>query len=138
MDQCSILYVRPTGHAEAQAAALRALGFRVDVHEELPPNEVFTAYHAVIVRPASNCDLPMLAARLRAKPHFGRRVLLGLVPEGMAPREQREVVLSGFDFTLSDGCSARELAATVLRLLRPYPEFRCVLRLTPGGRRKAA
>ena len=30
-----------------------------------------------------------------------------------------------------------EVAAAVLRLLRPYPEYRCLLRL-PGGRRKAA
>ena len=36
-------------------------------------------YHAVIVRARHDRDLPMLAARLRAKRHFGRRVLLALV-----------------------------------------------------------
>ncbi len=137
MDQCSILYVTPVGRAETQSAGLRALGFRVDECEELPANEAFTDYHAVILRPAGRCDLPMLAARLRAKPHFGRRALLALVSHSMADRDKREAVLSGFDYTLPDTCSARDLAAAVLRLLRPYPEYRCLLR-SPSGRRKAA
>jgi hypothetical protein len=137
MDQCSILYVKPCSHQATQAPALRALGFRVDECEELPPNEAFASYHAVIVRMAAEGNLPMLATRLRAKPRFGRRVLLALVPEATADRNKREAVLSGFDYTLPDTCGARDLAATVLRLLRPYPEYRCLLRW-PGGRRKAA
>lgn len=136
MNQCSILYVWP-GSDEPRVKALRSLGFRVDESTELPANEVIAAYHAVIVRPVVGCDLPMLATRLRAKPHFGRRVLLALVPEKMADRDRRVAVLSGFDHTLSETCGARDLAATILRLLRPYPEYRCLLRL-PGGRRKAA
>jgi hypothetical protein len=137
MGQCAILYVKSSHGEETQVGALRTLGFRVDECEELPSNETFSAYHAVIVLPASHCNLPMLAARLRAKPHFGRRVLLALVPDAMAARNKREAVLSGFDYTLPAHCTARDLAATVLRLLRPYPEYRCVLR-SPGGRRKAA
>jgi hypothetical protein len=137
MAQCSILYVTSCRREESHAGALRTLGFRVDECEELPSNEAFAAYHAVIVRPASDCNLPMLAARLRAKPQFGRRVLLALVPDAMAARNKREAVVSGFDYTLPDNCTARDLAATVIRLLRPYPEYRCVLR-APGGRRKAA
>lgn len=137
MDQCSILYVKPCRREETQVGALRALGFRVDECEELPSNEAFAAYHAVIVRPTAVCDLPMLAARLRAKPHFGRRVLLALVPEAMAARDKREAVLSGFDQALPYTCGARELAAAVLQLLRPFPEYRCLLR-APSGRRKAA
>ena len=142
MAQCSILYLKPlclkTGSGEeSHARVLRTLGFHVDEYEELPANEAFPGYHAVIVRPDASCSLPMLAARLRAKPHFGRRVLLALVPAAMAARDQREAVLSGFDYTLPDTSDARNLAATVLRLLRPYPEYRCLLR-SPGGRRKAA
>ena len=137
MDQCSILYLKSGPEEETRPRALRALGFRVDEYAELPANEVFAAYHAVVVRPAPQGSLPMLAARLRAKPHFGRRVLLALVPAAMAARDQRDAVLSGFDSTLPDTCGARDLAATVLRLLRPYPEYRCLLR-SPGGRRKAA
>ena len=135
--QCSILYVWPEEGVEPRVTALRSLGFRVDQSTDLPPSDVMTAYHAVIVRPARECDLPMLAARLRAKPHFGRRVLLALVSADLADRDKRGAVLSGFDHTLPETCGARDLAATVLRLLRPYPEYRCLLRL-PGGRRKAA
>lgn len=137
MDQCSILYVRPGGQNDPRMGVLRTLGFRVDESQELPPNEAFAAYHAVIVRAAPTCDLPMLATRLRAKPRFGRRILMALVTQTVVPRDQREAVLSGFDATMPDDCGARDLAATILRLLRPFPEFRCLLRL-PGGRRKAA
>jgi hypothetical protein len=75
--------------------------------------------------------------RLRAKRHFGRRVLLALVPDGMTDRARREAVVSGFDHALPATCGARDLAATILRLLRPYPEYRCLLR-QPGRRRRAA
>jgi hypothetical protein len=136
MDQCAILFLGPASKSEdARTLALRALGFRVDQSDDVP-SDGFSEYHAVIVR-ARNRDLTMLAARLRARRHFGRRVLLALVPEEMADREKREAVLSGFDSILANTCGARDLAATILRLLRPYPEYRCLLRL-PGRRRRAA
>ena len=137
MAQCSILYLKTGPAEETHAEALRALGFHVDEFDEFPPNDVFAGYHAVIVRPSPQKNLPVLATRLRAKPRFGRRVLIALVPETMAARNKRDAVMSGFDYTLHDTCGARDLAATVLRLLRPYPEYRCLLR-RPGGRRKAA
>jgi hypothetical protein len=138
MEQCAILFLGPaTSSEEARASALRALGFRVDQSDDLPASEGFTDYHAVIVRSRHGRDLPMLGARLRAKRHFGRRVLLALVPDEMADRSKRDAVLSGFDFILPASCVARDLAAAILRLLRPYPEYRCLLRL-PGRRRRAA
>jgi hypothetical protein len=136
MTQCSILYVTAAGEGP-QVGALKALGFRVDQNSDLPPAEALADYHAVIVRTDVGAGLPMLAARLRAKQHFGRRVLLALVPGAMADRAKREAIHSGFDQTLPETCGARDLAAAILRLLRPYPEFRCILRF-PGGRRKAA
>jgi hypothetical protein len=137
MDQCSILYLKPGPVQQTHAGALRALGFRVDEFDDFPSNEAFARYHAVVVRPAAQQNLPVLATRLRAKPRFGRRVLLALVPDATGVRHKREAVMSGFDYTLPDSCGARDLAATILRLLRPYPEYRCLLRW-PGGRRKAA
>ncbi len=136
MAQCSILYLAST-REDTPIRALRALGFHVDAYDDLPTSEAFARYHAIVVRAEMDWRLPMLAARLRATPHFGRRVLLALVPEAMPARAQREAIQSGFDFTLPDTCGVRRLAATVLRLLRPYPEYRCVLR-SPAGRRKAA
>jgi hypothetical protein len=136
MEQCAILFLGPANTAEdARASALRALGFRVDQSDEVPVDGC-SEYHAVIVR-ARHRDLTMLAARLRARRHFGRRVLLALVPEETPDRDKREAVLSGFDFILANTCGARDLAATILRLLRPYPEYRCLLR-QPGRRRRAA
>jgi hypothetical protein len=136
MDQCSILYVT-SGPQDGHVRELRGLGFRVTPAAELPSNEAFAEYHAVIVRAPTSHRLPMLAARLRAKPYFARRVLLALVPEEMPDRDKREAIQSGFDDTMTEHCGARDLAAAILRLLRPYPEFRCLLR-TPNGRHKAA
>jgi hypothetical protein len=135
MNQCSILYVRPAGHEETQIRILRTLGFQVDELEDLPSTETYTRYHAILVR--ADCALPMLATRLRAKAHFGRRVLIAMVPDTLSDRNKREAMASGFDYTLPANCGARDLAATILRLLRPYPEYRCLLR-SPTGRRKAA
>ena len=137
MEQCSILYVKPACQEETQTKVLRTLGFRVDESEDLPSNDVYARYHVVLVRAKSDYRLPVVAARLRAKPRFGRRVLIALVPQSVTPQARREAVASGFDDTLPERCGARDLAATILRLLRPYPEFRCVLR-SPTGRRKAA
>jgi hypothetical protein len=109
----------------------------VDQNEDLPPTDALSGYHAVLVRTDAGSNLPMLAARLRAKPHFGRRVLLALVSDTVAERDKREAIHSGFDSMLPHTCGARDLAAAILRLLRPYPEFRCILR-SPDGRRKAA
>lgn len=131
--QCSVLFVCDR---QGQQAALRALGFAVHEAVELPLNGMHT-YHAVIVEAHQDCSLPMLAARLRAKPRFGRRVLIALVEPATSDRARREAAMSGFDTTMSSTCSARDLAAMILRRLRPYPELRCMLR-SPGGRRKAA
>ena len=133
--QCSVLLVRDCG--ETQAAALRELGFCVHETDELPPAEGICSFHAVAVEARRGTSLPMLAARLRAKPHFGRRVLIALVGRTVSDRARREAKLSGFDAALASSCSARALAATILKRLRPYPELRCILR-APGKRRKAA
>lgn len=137
VNQCSILYVHDGSVHDTPVAALRSLGFAVQASEDLPPDEALAPHHALIVRARAGCSLPMLAARLRAKARFGRRVLIALVPGDTPERVRREAVLSGFDATLSADCSGRGLAAAILKLLRPYPEFRCFLR-SPTGRRKAA
>ncbi len=137
MDQCSILYIRPDAQGMAHVDGLRGLGFSVDVADDLPTAQVLSAYHAVVVRVAPPVHLPGLGARLRAKPHFGRRVLVVLVPDVTRERERREATASGFDVALPDCCTARDLAAHILRSLRPMPEYRCLL-LGPLRRRSAA
>src|SRR6188768_2315050 len=102
MDQCSILYIRPDGRSDPRTGVLRTLGFHVDEGHELPANERLRSYHAVIVRPAATCDLAMLAARLRAKPYFGRRVLMALVTQAVVERDLRDALLAGFDATMAE------------------------------------
>lgn len=135
--QCGILFMGRCGSDEGRVAALRSLGFRVDESEHLPTPEGLSEYHAFIVRAFSGVSLPMIGARLRAKPQFGRRILMALMADDVLERDSREARLSGFDETLSSTCSARDIAAHILRLLRGYPEYRCLLR-APNGRRKAA
>jgi len=137
VNQCSILYVKPGPRDEVHAKALRALGFAVDLAEDLPPADKLTAYHAVIVRVNGPRSLPTLGARLRAVPRFGRRVLIALLNDTLTEGQTREAAMCGFDGALAVTCSPRDLAATILRGLRPYPEYRCLLR-NPSGRRKAA
>ena len=136
MNQCSILYIQHAPRGESHVNALKTLGFSVDVTDDVPPSEVFVRYHAVVVC-TRDCNLPALGMRLRAKPRFGRRVLVGLVPESCTEQQRREGTHCGFDVTLPYACSPRDLAARILSGLRQFPEYRCLLR-APNGRRKAA
>ena len=135
--QCGVLLIGPCGGDHERLAALRSLGFRVVESEHLPSTEELDGYHAVIVRAIPGCSLPMIGARLRAKPQFGRRILMALVADGVLERDNRDARMSGFDDVVSDRCSARDIAAHILRLLRSFPEHRCLLR-APNGRRRAA
>ena len=56
MAQCSILYVTAASDG-TQVLALRALGFRVDQGQDLPPTEALSGYHAVIVRAGNIAEL---------------------------------------------------------------------------------
>jgi hypothetical protein len=125
------------GKDKRRIDALQSLGFRVDESEDLPMSELMAGYHAVIVRAPEVRQLAMIGTRLRARPHFGRRALLALVADDPGSRECRDATMCGFDHILSDSCTARDIAAQILRLLRAYPEYRCLLR-APKGRRKAA
>jgi hypothetical protein len=136
-DQCSILFIKSGCKDDEQMKGLRSIGFRVVVTDDIPPAEVLSSYHAIIVQTNADSVLTMLATRLRAKPKFGHRALIALVCAETSATERRDAVASGFDVTLPSTCTARDLAASVLRLLRPYPEYRCLLR-APNGRRKAA
>jgi CheY-like chemotaxis protein len=135
--QCSILYINAAAFADTQTCALRSLGFDVVEVDDVPARETLMTYHAVIVRAEPRCQLPSVAARLRAAPHFGRRVLIALVPSSVAARDRRDAVDSGFDAVLPEQCSARDLAAAILSMLRKYPEHRCLLR-AHNARHKAA
>jgi hypothetical protein len=98
-------------------------------------DRVLLEHHVVIVRLRDIRDAPMLAARVRAKPRFGRRVLIAFVPDAASAQECQSARSSGFDEVVTKCCDARQLTARILRRLRTRPEYRCIL---PGDRRRSA
>ena len=135
--QCSVLLVDPAAKPTAHRKQLEALGFRVTQERAWPEDDrAVLDYEVIIVRlPAMN-GAPMLAARLRAKPQFGRRVLIALVPASVPVQDRLSARTTGFDEVLSDCCDARQLTSRILRRLRTRPEYHCVL--PPGDRKRRA
>ena len=118
----------PDRQESAHPEALREMGFLVDEVTEWPDdNEMVRNYHVVIVRVRKMNGAPMLAARLRAKPHFGRRLLIALVTADTSQADRRAAEASGFDDVMNDCCDSRHLTTRILRVLRTRPELRCVL-----------
>jgi DNA-binding response OmpR family regulator len=130
--------VNGEGNGPYYAAFLRETGFRVTEVRDWPENnDVIRDYHAVILSLRKTQSAPMIAARLRAKPHFGQRLLIALVDPDVTAHERRMALEAGFDEIVSDDGDCRLLVARLLRRLRAKPELRCVLP-PPAKRRSAA
>src|SRR5262245_52300512 len=126
--QCAVMFVNPVRERTAHPEAMRGMGFIVDEITDWPADQLSVRdYHVVIVRLEDADAAPMLAARLRAKPHFGRRLLIALVPERTPQPDRRAAETSGFDDVVNDGCDTRHLTTRILRGLRTRTELRCVL-----------
>lgn len=135
--QCAVMFVNPVRDRTPHPEAMRAMGFVVHEIIEWPDDDAAVReYHVVIVRVREIEAAPMLAARLRAKPHFGRRLLIALVPSETPQPGRRAAEASGFDEVLNDLCDTRHLTTRILRGLRTRPELRCVL--PPPERRRSA
>ena len=134
--QCSVLVVNPGGDPPPHRAVLEHTGFLVTEAREWPDDRLLLEHHVVIIRLHTVSAAPMVAARVRAKPRFGRRVLIALVPASAALQERISARTSGFDEVLTDCCDGRQLTARILRRLRTRPEYRCVL--PPGDRGRPA
>ncbi len=133
--QCSVLLINPTDKSMPQRPMLEEVGFRVHEIREWPEDDTAVlAHEVVIVRVANVGGLPMLAARLRAKPRFGRRVLIALVPESVSSQDRVATRACGFDEVLTYCCDGRLLSARILRRLRTRPEYRCLLPPDHRGR----
>jgi len=115
--------------------ALRRMGFSISETLEWPDSELINTHECVVVFIRRVENASMLAARLRAKPRFGRRVLLGVLPATAGGGTTRSLTDSGFDEVLPGNCQPRLLVARLLRRLRERPEYRCLL---PRDRRPAA
>jgi hypothetical protein len=134
---CAVLYVNPEVNDAFHIPYLRCLGFIVHETDDWPADDIIPDYHVVIIRLSASDAAPMLAARLRAKPHFGRRVLIALVDPETPAADRRSAEEGGFDDVLNDRCECRLLTARILRSLRARPELRCALP-RPSNPRTAA
>jgi hypothetical protein len=133
--QCAVLVIN-TGVAETPyRLPLEKVGFRVAETREWPSDEMIRPFQVVIVFLRDMETVSMLAARLRAKPHFGQRVLLAIAPNSSSTVERRAAIGSGFDDLLTASQDSRVLIARILKRLRARPEHRCFL---PERRRPAA
>jgi hypothetical protein len=132
--QCSVLIVN-CGAEPVHRQALERIGFHVSETFEWPDDDTIKAFEVVIVVFRHMEKVAMLATRMRAKPHFGQRVLIAVVPSTASADERRTAVGSGFDDAVIDSRDSRTLLARILRRLRSRPEHRCFL---PDRRRRAA
>jgi hypothetical protein len=130
-----VLVINTNGHDSIHRPLLEKVGFQVTETREWPGDETILSFEVVILLLRSMEAVAMLAARLRAKPHFGQRVLIGVAPAAASAEERRAAVSSGFDDVLTADADTRTLIARILRRLRARPEHRCFL---PDLRRRAA
>ena len=130
--QCAVLFVNPVDGC-TYAAAFREAGFAVHETTEWPTDDRdMRDFHVVLVRISEMQNAPMLAARLRAKPHLDQRMLVALVPRDTPLSDRRAAHASGFDEVVASGCDAREVLTRVLRGLRARPDLRCLLPRAPS------
>lgn len=134
MKQCSVLILN-SGVETPYRQALERIGFHVSETCEWPGDDLVRTVEVVIVLPRHMETIAMLGARMRAKPHFGQRVLIAVVPATASEGDRRAAAGSGFDDVVSDSRDSRVLVARILRRLRSRPEYRCYL---PDRKRRAA
>jgi DNA-binding response OmpR family regulator len=132
--QCSILIVN-CGAEPLHRQVLERIGFHVSETTEWPDDDLIKTFQVVIVAFRHMESVAMLATRMRAKPHFGQRVLIAIVPVMATADERRAALGSGFDDVVSESKDSRPLVARILRRLRSRPEHRCFL---PDRKRRAA
>ena len=133
--QCSVLVVNCPGRETAHTQSLQLWGFRVVEVAEWPTDEVALEHEVIIVVLRRMDSVSVTAARMRAKPRFGNRVLIGVTESAPSAGERRHAVLAGYDDLVGESRDSRILIARIVRMLRSRPEHRC---LVPEKRRPAA
>ena len=133
--QCSVLFLNCSGREITHSLALQRRGFRVVETSEWPSDDVITHYEIVIVVLREMDIISSVAARMRAKPKFGNRVLMGVTRTPPSAGERRHAMVSGFDDIVGESNDSRILIARILQRLRARPEHRC---LVPERKRPAA
>jgi hypothetical protein len=132
--QCSILIVNCNGCSSPYNEELKRRGFRVTELKEWPLDDAVRDSQVVLIVLRHLDTICMLAARMRAKPHFGRRILIAIAPT-VSAADRRTAIGAGFDDVVAESGGSRLLIARILRILRTRPEHRCFL---PELKRRAA
>ena len=135
LKQCAVLIVNCSGREISHTQALLQRGFRVVETAEWPADEAITAYEAVVIVLREMDIIAGVAARMRAKPRFGNRILIGVTLTPPSAAERRHAINSGFDDIVGESNDSRILVARILQRLRARPEHRC---LVPERKRPAA
>ena len=135
MKQCSVLIVNCSGRGSSHGQALQQRGFRVVEIAEWPSDDVVKEYEVVVVVLRETDSVSVIAARMRAKPGFGTRILIGLTSVAPSAAERRYASVAGFDDLAGESNDSRILVARILERLRARPEHRC---LVPERKRPAA
>ena len=133
--QCAVLLVNCSGREIAHRGALERRGFRVVETAEWPADDVVTHYEVVVIVLREMDSISVVAARMRAKPRFGNRILIGVTRMLPSAAERRLAIVSGFDDIVGESHDSRILIARILQRLRARPEHRC---LVPDRKRAAA
>jgi DNA-binding response OmpR family regulator len=133
--QCSVLLINTSGTETPYRLPLEKVGFRVVESGEWPGDELVRTFEVVMVLLRDLRNVSMLAARLRAKPYFGQRVLIAIATDTSSIEERRTLIGCGFDDVVNESHDVRVVIARILRQLRARPEHRCFL---PDLKRRAA
>lgn len=133
--QCAVLVVNCSGREITHSQALRQRGFRVVETADWPADDAVTQYEVVVIVLREIDIISVVANRMRAKPKFGNRVLIGVTRMPPSAAERRLAIVSGFDDIVGDSHDSRILIARILQRLRARPEHRC---LVPERKRPAA
>jgi hypothetical protein len=133
--QCAVLIVNCSGREISHGQSLRRRGFRVVETAEWPADDVVIEYEVVVVVLRETDRISVIAARMRAKPRFGNRVLIGLTYLSPSNATRRDAIAAGFDDLAGESHDARLMIARILQRLRARPEHRC---LVPERKRPAA
>jgi hypothetical protein len=133
--QCSVLIVNCSGREISHSQSLQERGFRVVETAEWPTDDVVKEYDVVVIVLRETDSVSVVAARMRAKPRFGNRVLMGLTRLPPSAAERRYAIVAGFDDLVGQSHDSRILVARILQRLRARPEHRC---LVPERKRPAA
>jgi hypothetical protein len=133
--QCSVLVINASGMETRYRLPLEKVGFRVVETGEWPGDHMIRAFEVVIVLLRDMNNISMMAARLRAKPYFGQRVLIAIAVDTSSIEDRRTLIGCGFDDVVNESDETRVIIARILRQLRARPEHRCFL---PDLKRRAA